>query len=43
MVGAANCAVEGNINPILATPSLLTGTLDFVARISQKTIFNGVG
>jgi len=43
MVGAANCAGEGKINPILATPLLLTETLNFVARISQKTIFNGVG
>ena len=29
MVGAANCAVEGKIDPILATPLLLAETLDF--------------
>ena len=43
MVGAANWAVEGKINPILATPSLLTETPNVVARISQKTLFIDVG
>jgi len=43
MIGAANCAVEGNINPILATPWLLTETINVVARICQKTIIIDVG
>jgi len=43
MVGVADCAVVGNINPILATPWLLTETINVVARISQMTIFIDVG
>ena len=43
MAGAAYCAGEGKINPMLATPLLLAEALDSGARISEKTAVIGIG
>lgn len=42
IAGAAYCAGEGKINPMLATPLLLTEALDSGARISEKTAVVGI-